>query len=243
MDKKPLIVVFVLFALMFGACGFNVNIGVDQGSGNIITETRTVANFDHLSLSGIGDVTLVQGEEESLKIEAEDNIIPNIKTEVRDGTLYITYERKSLLPTKPIKFYLNMIKIHGLETLGVSSLRSDKITTDQLNVIISGTGSINILKLTADKLSTNISGAGNFEAEGQVTDQRIILSGAGNYTGEDLQSKTAEVTITGLGQVSIWATDTLNVIISGTGGVEYFGEPKVTKSISGIGNLTHQGNK
>lgn len=243
MEKKSLIVVFILFALMFGACGFNVNIGVDQGSGNVVTETREVANFDRLSLAGIGDVTLTQGDEESLKIEAEDNIIPNIKTEVRDGTLYITYQRKSLLPTKPVKFYLAMKNVHSLETMGVSSLRSDKVTTDQLDVIISGTGSINILKLTADSVNTNISGAGNFEAEGQVTDQRVVLSGAGNYNGSDLQSKTGDVTITGLGQVSIWATETLNVIISGTGGVDYYGEPKITKSISGIGNLNHQGNK
>ena len=61
MEKKALIVVFVLFAMMFGACGFNVNIGVDQGSGNVITETREVSDFDRLSLSGIGDVTLTQG--------------------------------------------------------------------------------------------------------------------------------------------------------------------------------------
>lgn len=243
MEKKSLIVLFVLFALMFGACGFDVNIGIDQGSGNVTTETRDVSGFDRLSLAGIGDVILTQGEDESLKIEAEDNIIPNIKSEVRDRTLYISYERKSLLPTKPIKFYLTMSEVRGLETQGVSSLRSDKITTDQLDAIISGTGSIRILSLTAEQVNTNISGAGNFEAEGQVTSQSISLSGAGNYKGEDLKSKTGDVTITGLGRVSIWATDSLNVIISGTGGIDYYGEPKITKSISGIGSLNHQGNK
>lgn len=243
MEKKSLVVVFVLFALLFGACGFNVNIGVERGSGNVVTETRDVAGFDHLSLAGIGDVILTQGDEESLEIEAEDNIIPNIKTEVRDGTLYITYERKSMLPTKPVKFNLTMKDVRSLESRGVSSLRSDKITTDQLDVTISGTGSVTILSLTAEKVNTNISGAGNFEAEGQVSDQRVILSGAGNYNGEDLQSKNGDVTISGLGQISIWATDALNVTISGTGGVEYYGDPKITKNVSGIGTLNHQGNK
>jgi hypothetical protein len=243
MDKKALIVISVLFAMLFGACGFQVNLGLEQGSGNITTETRDVSGFDRLSLAGIGDVTLTQGNEESLQIEAEDNIIPNIKTEVRGGTLYITYERKSLLPTKPIKFNLTMKDVRSIETQGVSSVQADKIITDDLDVIISGTGSVNILSLDARQLATNISGAGNFEAEGQVDDQRIVLSGAGNYNGTDLQSKTGDVTITGLGQVSIWATDTLNVIISGTGGVDYYGEPKITRSVSGIGNLTHKGNK
>lgn len=243
MDKKILVVVFVLFAMMFGACGFNLNIDVDQGSGNVITETREVSNFDRLSLSGIGEVELTQGDEESLKIEAEDNIVPIIKTEVRDGTLYITFERKTVLPTKPIKFYLTMRDVRGLEMLGVSNLRSDRIETDRLDVIISGTGGIKILALVADRVTTKISGAGSFEAEGQVGDQNVTVSGAGNYNGEDLQSRSSVVTITGLGRVLVWATDKLDVTISGTGGVDYYGSPSITKSISGIGNLNHQGNK
>jgi hypothetical protein len=243
MEKKTLFVLFVLFAFIFGGCGFNFNIDIEQGSGNVVTETRQVSNFERLSLSGLGDVVLTQGNEESLQIEAEDNVIANIKSEVRNGTLYITYERKSLLPTKPIKFFLAMREVRGLETLGVSNLRSDQIKTDRLNITISGTGSINILNLEADQVTTNISGAGNFEAEGQVRDQKVTLSGAGNYDGEDLLSKSGDVTITGLGRVSIWATDQLDVTISGTGDVYYFGSPNINKSISGIGNLNHQGNK
>jgi hypothetical protein len=243
MNAKTMVVLFTLLALLTGACSFNMNLGVERGSGNVIMETRDVSGFSRLSLSGIGDVILTQGETESLEIEAEDNLIPYIKTEVRGNTLFISYERKSVVPTESITFHLSMEEIDGLETLGISNIRSDEVVTDRLDIGIRGTGNVSINQLEADTLTVNVSGAGNFDAEGEVDEQKIVLSGAGNYDGEDLQSSTTVVTISGIGRVNVWVTDKLDVTISGTGGVDYFGEPDITRNISGIGNLNHQGNK
>jgi hypothetical protein len=241
MNKKILLPVFVLLALFFGACG--INISVEQGSGKVITETRQVSNFDSVVLSGIGDVTLVQGDHEALQIEAEDNVIPHIQTQVQNGTLQISFDHKTIIPTKPVKFNLTMRTIHSLDSNGASNLTAEKINTDKLDLGISGTGNIDLHDLTADTLSINVSGAGNLTTAGQVSSQKINLSGAGNYNGQDLQSKSADVTITGLGRVVVWATDTLDVTISGTGGVDYYGNPQVTQQISGLGKLNHVGNK
>jgi len=235
-------VFLALIIFASGAC--NLSINLSQGSGDVITEKRPVSDFDSVRLTGIGDVTLTQGNQDELKIEAEDNVLPHIKTEVVDGVLEISYDSKSIIPTKSIKFLLTMKTIHGLETLGLSNIHSEHIETDELNIIISGTGSVEINKLTAQNLSVNMSGAGNFHAEGgQVGSQKVSLSGAGSFTGEDIQSSDAEVTITGLGNVSIWASDKLDVTISGTGGVEYYGSPKIHQNISGLGKLTSKGNK
>lgn len=243
MNKQILLPIFILLALVFGACGFNVNINIDQGSGNVITDNREVSNFDRVVLSGIGDVTLMQGDRESLQIEAEDNIIPLIKTEVQNDTLNISFDRKTVIPTKPIKFNLTMRNIHGLETNGAVNLKSDTLNTDQLELRISGTGNIDLNKLTANSMAINVSGAGNLATSGQVDSQKINMSGAGNYNGQDLQSKTADINISGLGRVVVWVTETLDVTISGTGGVDYYGSPQVTQQISGLGNLKHMGNK
>jgi hypothetical protein len=162
---------------------------------------------------------------------------------VRDGTLFIDFERKVVLPTKSIKFYLTMRDIRGLETKGVSNIEAEHVDTDRLHIGISGTGNIEINSLTADQLDVNISGAGSFNAEGQVTSQEVRLSGAGNYDGEDLQSAEANITITGLGRVVVWATDSLDITISGTGGIEYYGNPRVNQQISGLGQIKDQGNK
>ncbi len=243
MNKKIIFPLAVIFALMFGACGVNVNIDVQRGSGNVVSETRDVSNFDKVVLTGIGDVTVVQGDHESLVIEAEDNLIRYIETEVENGVLTIGFERKSLLPTEPVKFHLTMREVRGLDTRGVSNIQSDEITTDRLDIGISGTGSVTINDLTADLAVVNVSGAGSFNAEGQVDSQRVTLSGAGNFEGEDLESQTAEVIISGLGRVAVWATDTLDVTISGTGSVDYYGSPEVNQRVSGVGRLKDMGDK
>lgn len=243
MDKKILIPIFILLAFFFGACGMNVNLSIDQGSGNVITQSREVGGFDRVVLSGIGDVTLTQGSREALTIEAEDNIIPHIKTEVKDKTLQISFDNKAIIPTKPVKFNLTMRDIHSLETKGVSNIDAASIQTDRLELGISGTGNINLPKISADSVMINVSGAGNLTTGGKTGSQQVSLSGAGNYNGQDLQSKTAEVTITGLGRVVVWATDALDVTISGTGGVDYYGSPRVSQQISGLGKLNHAGNK
>lgn len=243
MNKRLLVIPFILLGLVMSACGFSVDVDFDQGSGVVITETRQVSNFDRVSLNGIGDLTLVQGDSESLQIEAEDNVIKNITTEVRNGTLYIGFERKTILPTKPVKFYLTMRDIHDLETKGVSNVKAESVQTDRLHIGISGTGNIEIEDLSASSLEISISGAGNFSSSGKVDQQEINLSGAGNFNGEDLQSKTAKVTITGLGKVTLWVTENLDVTISGTGGVDYYGEPQVSQQISGLGDINHRGSK
>jgi hypothetical protein len=243
MNKLPILIVFLVLALVIGACGINVNLDVAKGSGNVVTETRDVSGFDKMILSGIGDVTLIQADQESLKIEAEDNVITHITTEVQNGTLHISYDRKTIVPTKPVKFTLTMKDIHSIESEGVSNVETEQINTDALTVSISGTGNIHIRNLKADQLTANISGAGNFTADGQVTGQSITMSGAGNFDGEDMQSSTTKVIISGLGRVVVWVTDTLDVTISGTGGVDYYGSPQINQQISGLGRLKQLGNK
>jgi hypothetical protein len=243
MKKFSFMLVILVLALVTGACGINLNLGVTKGSGKVITENRDVSGFDKVLLSGIGDVTLIQGNQEGLVIEAEDNVIPHITTVVEDGTLKIGFDRKAIVPTKTVRFTLTMKNIHSVESQGVSNLTSERIDTDALTVGISGTGNIDLRNTTTTTLTANISGAGSFTVDGKATNQTVTMSGAGNYDGEDLQSNTANVVISGLGRVVVWVSDTLDVTISGTGGVDYYGNPQVNQQISGLGRLKQLGNK
>jgi hypothetical protein len=243
MKQKILFPVFVLLAVLFGACGVRVDVDIDRGSGNVVTETRPVQGFDRVVLSGIGDVEVRQGDQEALEIDGEDNVIRGIKTEVKDGTLWITFDRKTIIPTEPVKFRLTMPNVRGLETRGVSNIHAEDLKTESLEITISGTGNVTLRDLEAGSLTTIVSGAGNFNASGEAQRQKVTLSGAGNYHAEDLRSDSAEITISGLGKVTIWVTETLEVAVSGTGGVDYYGSPQVDQRISGLGRIQKVGEK
>jgi len=243
MNSKLLIPLFIIMAMLFGACGVNVDLNIDRGSGNITTETRTVSNFDRVILTGIGDLVLIQGDSEGLEIEAEDNVISRITSEVKNGTLEIGFDTRTVIPTKSVKFRLTMRNIRGIESKGVSNINANDFTTDQLDIGISGTGNITMRDITAEQVTVNVSGAGSLTLDGKADQQKITMSGAGNFNGEDLESGTSDITITGLGRATVWVTEALDVTISGTGGVDYYGSPSVSQQISGLGRLKDMGNK
>jgi hypothetical protein len=63
----------------------------------------------------------------------------------------------------------------------------------------------------------------------------------GNYQAFDLQTRTAQVNISGNGTVNISAEDSLDVSISGMGTVQYRGSPKLSQRVSGLGSVKQVG--
>jgi hypothetical protein len=215
-----------------------------RGSGNVITETRQVSGFERVSLSGVGELTLTQADQESLEVDAEDNLIPYIKTEVRGNTLYIEIDpdRVTIRPTKPILYRLAMKEIRGIDVSGAGSVQAGDIQTDNLDVDSSGVGKVELGMLQADKLAVSISGAGGLEvAGGKVERLKIEISGAGAYKAPDLQSQVADILISGAGNAKLWVADSLDVMLSGAGSIEYYGQPSVTQEVSGVGGVKSLG--
>ena len=229
-------------ALLAG-CG----VTVVNGSGKVITQSRTVSNFSTFTLAGLGDVIITQGATESLTIEAEDNVMPLLKSEVKAGNLIIYMDQKDwkdvIRPTKPIKIALAAKNLSLIELTGMGTISSPSFKAAKLTVQVSGAGAVKIPKLEATDLKTVLSGFGNTELDGQVTSQEVEMTGAGQYLAGNLSSQTAKVTVTGTGNATVWARDTLSVTIGGAGNVSYYGNPKVTKSITGLGLLSPLGAK
>lgn len=221
--------------------------GGESGSGQVITETRHVSDFEAVSFSSFGEMTIRQGETESLIIEAEDNVLPEISAEVRNGRLYIGYAEEGgwarVRPTKTIRFTLTVKQLVGLTLSGAGSVAVQALTTDNLELVLSGAGSLSCEELDADDLSLRLSGAGNVDASGKATRLDANLSGLGSFKGSNLKSETAEVTIGGAGSAVVWATRQLNARISGLGSVQYYGQPQVTENVSGLGSVQRLGDK
>jgi hypothetical protein len=216
-----------------------------KGSGNVVTADRDVSTFDSVALLGFGRVIITQGDEESLTVETDDNLMQYIETKVRGGTLELGFTDDDLLlnPSESIIFRLSLIDLTALDSSGAGKFEIEKLATDRLEVTLSGAGDIAIDSLSATDLVVTVSGAGNVELAGQVKTQEIVLNGLGNYVAPDLESQTATVRVPGAGSVTVWVHDTLDVTISGAGSVEYFGSPHVTQDISGVGSVTSRGDK
>ena len=244
MKLRFIILTLALFAV--SACN-GVNINVTRGSGNVITESRAVSNFSNVVLAGIGELSITQGDNESLTIEADDNLMPLITTKVENGTLTIGLDTNrgtiSLNPTRPIKYTLQVKTLNSIQLAGAGNISTPSLKSETLTIGSSGAGNLNLSQVNAKTVNVTLSGAGNISLNGQVETQTATLTGLGSYTASDLKSNAATVTISGAGSATVWAAQTLKVTLSGVGSVSYYGSPQVTQQISGVGSIKKLGDK
>jgi hypothetical protein len=235
---RTIYLALILVTLLVG-CSFV------RGSGVTVSETREVSNFDRVELKSIGELTIIQGEPESLTIEAESNIVRRIQTEVWGGTLTIEFTGGGLgdvIPTESIRYELTMKDISGIKLSGAGRIYSASIATRNLDLDVSGVGDVIIDNLEANDLDVDLTGAGTIDVAGKIGDQEIKLSSVGNYSAGGLESNRARVTLSGAGTATLWVTEELDVGISGVGSVDYYGDPVVSQDISGLGRLNNLGN-
>src|SRR6185436_853253 len=214
MKKATLLVILAALVAAFSAC--HIGRGV-KGSGNLKTEKRNLPAFKGIETTGAYEVEVMCQKPASFEIEADDNILPLIRTDVRDGVLYVTSE-KSYNPSRAVR-----LRISLPELTAVSS---------------QGAGDVSIQDAKSDDLKIASMGAASIKAAGKVKSATISSSGAGDIDANRLQAEKARVTVAGAASVSVYATEQLDVTISGVGSVTYGGNPKsVNKSVSGFGSV------
>ena len=243
--RMSLYFVLPLVAMVLMGCGaMNIGFNAVRGSGNVVSEERAVSGFEKVSLRGSGDLFIVQGSEEGLTIEAEDNLLEHITSEVRDNELVLGFKQGvSVQTTKGIRYTLKVKNLNDVSISGSGNVKVDTFEADTLRLSVSGSGDVEIASLTASDLRINSSGSGRFEIGGEATTVDVSFSGSGKYFAEDLQTEDTSVTIGGSGEATVWANSTLNVQISGSGDIRYYGDPKVSQSVSGSGDITSLGAK
>ena len=227
-------IALILLIVMISGC---ISPGCILGSGNLKSENRTTSSFSSIELLGIGDLYVFQGSQ-SLRIEAEDNILPVLKSDVT-GDMLVISTSECVTPRKSIKIYASSPEIKGLYSSGSGNIISlSPIHTDSMDLGMSGSGGIN-LGVDCKDLRTSVSGSGNVLLRGNATNSSVNISGSGNMRGYDLATKRSAITISGSGQAEVNAEDELDVRISGSGGIHYTGSPsKMNQHISGSGSLT-----
>ncbi len=200
-----------------------------KGNGNMTTQTRTVSDYDAVSLIGSMDVELVKGREGSLKIEAEENLQQHITTEVSGGRLKISVEKGySLEPSRnhSIKVTVPVTDLEEVSLTGSGDIVSNEmITSDNFAIKITGSGNVR-LPLKARNTSASITGSGDIDLAGSSTDFDCKVTGSGDISAFDFECENVQATVTGSGDIQVYASESLRASVPGSGDIEYRGNPK-----------------
>lgn len=229
---------FVALLFTTTACTQNWSGGSGiKGQGPNVTQTLDLSSFDGIGLAISANVMIRQGSPQSVKIEAQQNIIDNLKKEVKDGVWKIGFE-KNVRECSDIKIWVTVPSVDQLSISGSGSIIGEGKFSNlgKLSLSISGSGDIK-LNADSDNLDVAISGSGDMELAGTSAKTTMRISGSGNISAFDLSTRTCEVRISGSGDSSLSVSESLDVAIAGSGDVYYKGRPSVRSKVSGSGEV------
>jgi hypothetical protein len=268
--KRPgrfLAITMVAVALV-AACGpgWEINLGSQRtvmGSGEVVEESRSVGGITGVELAMQGTLQIERGESESLRIEAEDNLLEYIETDVFGGTLTIrSSSGVNLQNTEPIRYYLT---VTGLDSIVVSSsgditapgFEADRFSVtdhssgdvtlgpmvcDSLDVQVSSSGNVTVESLEAASIEVQISSSGNVRVgQGTVDTQEVRINSSGEYEAGALASGEARVYLTSSGGATLRVQDHLTADLSSSGDIVYYGNPSLDENTTSSGRVVRAG--
>jgi hypothetical protein len=192
------------------------DIGGIRGNGHMVTEERKVDPFINIETGGAFRIDWHSGPP-AVSITVDENLIQYVETEVRNKVLHVRTAR-SVRPRHSIKLEVTSNALEGASFSGASRL--------------------NAHQLSGSKFYLETTGASNATLDGAVDELVANLTGASDLRAESLQTKVAELSVTGAGDASVAVSDTLKVSITGAGKVEYIGNPPhIERDITGAGSI------
>ena len=213
-----------------------------QGSGEIESQTREVQGFLAVSINYPAEVVIQQGKVESVKLEADDNLLPQLSTEVDDGILLIENNENTwsqrVNPTERVKITITVKDLHEIEFSSAGNVTVESLKTDDLSLHLNGVGEMTLNDLDVRKLESRLSGAGNIEANGVADELDIRISGVGGFDAPKLESLVGVVRISGAGSATVFVQDDLTARVSGAGSINYYGSPTLHEDVSGAGSVS-----
>lgn len=244
--KKQIFLVLILMIAVVSVSGCifinsddnNAN-AVSKGSGNVINKTVNVKDISSVTIEGIGNLTIKQGDNEGLILTGEDNILPVIKTDVKNDELKIDCPEGMPNPTKELSYELTVKDLKEISMYGSSAIKFEKFKTNKLELNIFGENLVELDNIKVDRLISNGYGSFRLKANGTAKEQLITINGLGEYQSENLTTDTSEITINGCGYTILSANKELDADINGYGGVYYSDNGvDVKKNIFGSGEIT-----
>lgn len=235
---RKLIPVAILLLTFFSSCNF---IGGERIRGNrvIKSETRTTGAFSGIDVSGNTDVYIKQDPVVSIRIEADENLLPYILVENNNGKLVIHQkDGTNLQPSKSIKVYVSGPAFNYFEASGACKFFSENQLTSAEPVKIDMSGASEaLLDIKAPAIEAQLSGAGNITLKGATKDFKVDGSGSTGFNCFELLTEYTKVDLSGASNAEVFASVKLTVNLSGASDVRYKGNAEVSQQLSGASSV------
>ena len=233
---KTKITVLLLILITTTSCMFD-GFGI-QGNGNVVTEDRTISSdFTEIKVSQGIQVHLRQGTKIDLSVEADDNIIDLIVTEIEGDVLKIYLDKNVNRATKNI--YLTAVNINNIRTSSGAQVKGENTIKTTSISLKSSSGSGMNLDLIADNVVSDASSGANIKLSGKTQTFEGDASSGSHIKAINLESEISKADVSSGANIDVYASEKITAHASSGGDIDYSGNPKtVSKSKSSGGSVS-----
>jgi formylmethanofuran dehydrogenase subunit C len=227
-------------ALFLSSCGFDINIGDfgsgKKGNGTVVEENREItADFTEVHASEGLEVYVTQAADFSISVEADENIIDLIGTEIKNGKLKIHAIENIGRATK--KVFVSLPEVTGLlSSSGAHLTAQNKITATTLIIDASSGAHLNA-ETNADKLEIDASSGANIDISGRAAEVYVDGSSGANVRAKNLMTTKCRAEASSGANITINVSKSLTADASSGGNISYSGDAEVTKNKSVSGKV------
>jgi hypothetical protein len=210
-----------------------------SGHGNVVTKERKTDSFTGLKVSSGIDVYLKQGNNESVTVEADENLHEYILTEVRNGVLNV-YSEYNIRDAEKKRVYVTMKDVNSIKTTSAGDVFGEStINSDRLELSASSAGDIKI-EVDSKNIDVDISSSGDITLTGSTDMLRADLSSAGDLNAYELKTREADVSVSSAGDADVNVSERLTARASSAGDINYKGDPKYIDAHSSSAGGIHR---
>jgi len=229
------IIAIAILSILMSSCNFNFGSGI-KGNRNVVTEERDAEeSFTTVKASEGLDVYITQSETASIEVEADENVIALIATDINNGVLKIHTE-KNIGRCKAKKVHVSLPDIEKIvSTSGADVFSTSPIVTKTLEVK-SNSGADVKVEVEAESISCSTSSGADIKISGTADSLEAKASSGSDIHARDLVVKDCNASASSGADVTVTVTEKLVANSSSGGDVNYYGNPTSVaknKSVSG----------
>lgn len=211
-----------------------------RGNQNVISESRTInSKFDEIDIQQGIKLYLTQGNSNSLKVEADENIMELLVTEVNDNQLKI-YFKKNVYKAKARNVYLTTNSISSIDASSGSSVKSENTWQSSNLQINTSSGSSVRFHINADEINCSSSSGSNIRLYGKTNNLSVKASSGSSIDADELNSVDTYAKASSGASINVNVSGKLTAKASSGGDVDYEGNPTAIDKDTSSGGSVNQ---
>ncbi len=232
------ITIAIIVSLFLSSCAFDINFGDgEKGNGVVVEETREVTeDFTVVSASEGLDVYVTQGAVTAIKVEADENIMELIGTDIKNGKLRIHAIENIGRATK--KVYVTLPEVTAIKTSSGADLWTQGVITATKIDLDASSGSDLRAEVMAEQVSADTSSGADIKVSGNTDVLYADASSGSDINARNLISKTCYADASSGADIRVNVSEKLTADASSGADISYTGDAEVYKNKSVSGSVS-----